>query len=103
MSDLKLVLGFFTGQFTTRDTGEVKIYHNLSVAYPRNGATGIFVERIPVRGENPFVGIQVGDYVETMYDKFGNCTRIDPVEPSVSDIADFKYINDVMKDLVADK
>ena len=90
MTDLKKVVGFYTGEFKTRDTGEIKIYHNLFIVFPREGATGIGSEKISVRGQDPFKGIQVGDYVELMYDRYGNCTRIDPVEPNEADLLDFK-------------
>lgn len=95
MTDLKRVVGFYTGEFTTRDTGERKIYHNLFVLYPREGATGIATDVIKVRGQDPFKGIQVGDYVEVYYDRYGNCTRLEPVEPTEADISDFKNCFDV--------
>ena len=95
MTDLKKVVGFYTGEFTTRDTGEKKTYHNLFVFYPRKGVIGIATDVIKVRGQDPFEGIQVGDYVDLFYDRYGNCTVIDPVEPTEADLSDFKSCGDV--------
>ena len=42
------------------------------------------------KGDNVFDGIQEGDFVQILYDQYGNVVQIQPVEPEPEDLIDFR-------------
>lgn len=98
MTELKKVVGFLSDSFTDRQTGEVIAYNHLYCVFPRKNATGAGAEcvKISSRKENLFEGLNIGDYVELRYNKYGKCCGFDVVEPNSDDESDFKVVNDML-------
>lgn len=95
MTDLRKIVGWFNGEFTDKTTGEVISYHHLFVVFPRDNATGMGSECIKVSSNrNPFDGLELGDYIECRYNKYGKCTSVVPVAPSDEDIKEFSFIDE---------
>ena len=91
MTDLKKVIGFKVGTWTNEKTGVVYPVRRLYVIYPSDvdGLTGLMAAVLKCKGDNVFDGIQEGDFVQILYDQYGNVVQIQPVEPEPEDLIDF--------------
>ena len=98
MTELKKVVGYLSDTFTDRTTGQVIEFHHLYCLFPRSNAVGSGAEcvKISTRDNNIFNGLNLGDYVELRYNKYGKCCGFDIVEPNADDIADFRNVNDIL-------
>lgn len=91
MTDLKLVQGYKDTTWTNPDNGVVYPVKRLYVTYPSNagGLVGLMTGIFKCKGEDIFKGIQIGDYVQLLYDQYGNVSQIQPVVPEPEDLRDF--------------
>lgn len=91
MTDLKLVLGFRQYEWTNTNTGVVYPVKRLFVEYPStaDGLEGHMCSVVKCKGDKVFDGVMKGDYVQLMYDQYGNCVRVEPLVPEPEDLKDF--------------
>ncbi len=68
MSELKKVLGFKVGDFTT-DQGEKVHFTHLYVCCPKEGVIGLSVDIFKCLNDNVIEGIKPGDYVKAYFNE----------------------------------
>lgn len=89
MTNLKRVIGFKTSSWTSPDNGNTYPVRRLYVDYPAAETKGLACSVVKCRGDKVFDGVEVGDYVELLYDQYGNCCAVQPVVAEQQDLIDF--------------
>ena len=88
MTDLRKVVGWFSGEFTT-DRGEQLQYYRLFVLYPKDDVVGLACEQVKLRDMEVLNGVEIGDYVELYYNENKKCVMVNPVVANEQDLIDF--------------
>lgn len=89
MTDLKKVVGIKESSWTSPKNGKDYPVRRLYVVYPASGVKGLVSQDIKCRGDKVFNGIEIGDFVELLYDQYGNCCEVKPCVPDDQDLIDF--------------
>lgn len=89
MTNLKRVKGMKISAWTNPQNGNIYPVRRLYVEYPSSEVKGLACSDVKCKGEKVFDGVELGDYVELLYDQYGNCCAVQPVEPDPQDLIDF--------------
>lgn len=88
MTNLKRVVGMKISAYTSPD-GKVYPVRRLYVVHPASETKGLACTAVKCRGEKVFDCVEIDDYVELLYDQYGNCCAVQPVVPDPLDLIDF--------------
>lgn len=91
MSDLKKVLGYKVGDFTT-DQGEKVHFTHLYVCYPKEGVTGLAVDIFKCLNDDVIEGIKPGDYVKAYFNENKKVQLLMTEKPSEEDLSVFSDV-----------
>lgn len=79
MNDVKMIVGYRSGEFVT-DQGERIEYYRLSVLYPSDDTTGLKAEEVKVRDSQVLENVKLGAFVNLYFDDKKKCILINEVE-----------------------
>ena len=79
MNDVKMIVGYRSGEFVT-EQGERIEYHRLSVLYQSDDTTGLKAEEVKVRDAQVLENVKLGSFVNLYFDDKKKCILINEVE-----------------------
>ena len=79
MNDVKMIVGYRSGEFVT-EQGERIEYHRLSVLYQSDDTTGLKAEEVKVRDAQVLEDVKLGSFVNLYFDDKKKCILINEVE-----------------------
>lgn len=81
MTEVKKVVGTYSGEFVDESTGELIKWFHLYVNYPKDNVNGLAVMICKCLNETVLNGVLIGDYVELYYNEKKKVVLINPVVP----------------------
>lgn len=102
MTELKKIVGYYSGSFTPEGDTKAIAYTRLCVVFPRDGVTGLAADVCKVKDEEVLKGVEVGDFAEVYYDEKRRIVMINPVVPTENDLIDFGEKEQTVSSLVED-
>lgn len=79
MNDVKMIVGYRSGEFVT-EQGERIEYYRLSVLYQSDDTTGLKAEEVKVRDAQVLENVKLGSFVNLYFDDKKKCILINEVE-----------------------
>ena len=79
MNDVKMIVGYRSGEFVT-EQGERIEYYRLSVIYQSDDTTGLKDEEVKVRDAQVLENVKLGAFVNLYFDDKKKCILINEVE-----------------------
>ena len=88
MANVKKVLGYRIGDFTTDDGKDLHFVH-LFTCSPSDGVIGLASEKFKVDSDDVLEGVEFGQFVELYFNDKAKVVLIQPIAPTPEILASF--------------